>query len=167
MHFSFFSVCCIVTDCFWQLRVDRKAKKLYQTFLFSNWWWFVRPKSFLESEKLFLFTVHSKVNNWTAAFIYLFILFIFYFQLINLQIIKLFEIKYIVEKPNTLVTNSNPRVTSSNPRVTSSNSRVRRLKARVAWLKARVGRLKARAGGLKARVKKLKAQVEAIKLRPK
>ena len=39
--FFFTSVCCIFTDYSWQLRFDKKAKHLYQTDSFINWWRFV------------------------------------------------------------------------------------------------------------------------------
>ena len=55
VHFFFFSVCCIVFNCSWQLMFDIKAKKLCKTHSFSNWWWFIRPKSFLHSKNCFLF----------------------------------------------------------------------------------------------------------------
>ena len=34
--FFVLSVFCVVTDCSWQLRFDKKAKKLHQTYSFSN-----------------------------------------------------------------------------------------------------------------------------------
>ena len=47
-HFFFFSVCCIAFNCSWQLIMfDKKQKKLCKMYSLSNWWWFIRPKSFL------------------------------------------------------------------------------------------------------------------------
>ena len=59
-HFSFFSVCYIVFNCSWQLIMfDKKQKKLCKTYSFSNWWWFIWPKSFLHSKNCFLFILYE------------------------------------------------------------------------------------------------------------
>ena len=56
VHFFFFSVCYIVFNCFWQfIMFDKKRKKCCETYSFSNWWWFIRPKSFLHSKNCFFF----------------------------------------------------------------------------------------------------------------
>ena len=51
--FFFFSVRCIVVfNCSWQLMIfDKKQKSC--VYSFSNWWWFLRPKSFLHSKNCF------------------------------------------------------------------------------------------------------------------
>ena len=52
----FFSVCCIVFNCSWQLIMfDKKQKNLYKTYSFSNWWWFIQPKSFWHGKNCFFF----------------------------------------------------------------------------------------------------------------
>ena len=48
VHFFFFLICSIVFNCSWQLiRLDKKQKSLCKTYSFSNWWWLIRPKSFV------------------------------------------------------------------------------------------------------------------------
>ena len=50
VHFFFFSVCFIVFNCSWQLVMfDKKQKIWVKHIYFSNWWWFIWPKSFLQS----------------------------------------------------------------------------------------------------------------------
>ena len=36
-----------------------KAKQLCKTCSFSNWWWFIRPRSFLHSKNCFLFILYE------------------------------------------------------------------------------------------------------------
>ena len=56
VHFFFFSVCCIVFNCSWQLIMfNKKAKKLCKTYSFSNWWWFIWLKSFFYKIKKNIF----------------------------------------------------------------------------------------------------------------
>ena len=52
----FFSVCCIVFNRSWQLIMfDKKQKNLCKTYSFSNWWWFIQPKSFWHSKNCCFF----------------------------------------------------------------------------------------------------------------
>ena len=66
VHFFFFSVCCIVFNYSWQLIIfDKKAKKLCKTHSFSNWWWFTRPKSFLQSKNCsFIHPLKIRICQW-------------------------------------------------------------------------------------------------------
>ena len=42
------------SNCSWPLiMIDKKSEKLCKTYSFSNWWWFIRRKSFLQSKKCF------------------------------------------------------------------------------------------------------------------
>ena len=64
VYLFFFSVICIVNNCSWQLMFDEKAKKCWRTYLFSNWWLLIRPKSFLKSGIFFLFIL----NEWWRVY---------------------------------------------------------------------------------------------------
>ena len=63
VHFFFFSVCCIVFNCSWQLIMfDKKQKScVNKTYSLCNWWVFTRPKSFLQSKNIFLFILYTDI----------------------------------------------------------------------------------------------------------
>ena len=62
MHFYFFSVCCIITNCSWQLMLDKKQKTFCKTCSFSSWWWFTGSKSFYKVKNCFLFILDLFFN---------------------------------------------------------------------------------------------------------